>query len=129
MIGPNSVRQELAMANDIISLTQFKNDASGWIERLQNQPPIVLTQNGEGKAVVQSYENWQQQRFAIALLKRVVRGQVDAAAGRTVPHEQVMAEVMTLIDEAVARKQEKKKQPVKAPVKASGKTSLIRRRG
>jgi prevent-host-death family protein len=117
------------MANGIISLTQFKNDASGWIERLQNQPPIVLTQNGEGKAVVQSYENWQQQRFAIALLKRVVRGQVDAAAGRTVPHEQVMAEVMTLIDEAVARKQEKKKQPVKAPVKASGKTSLIRRRG
>ena len=32
------------MANDIISLTEFKNDASGWIERLQSQPPVVLTQ-------------------------------------------------------------------------------------
>lgn len=39
---------------DIISLTEFKNDASGWIERLQSQPPVIITQNGRGRAVVQS---------------------------------------------------------------------------
>jgi prevent-host-death family protein len=87
------------MPTDIISLTEFKNDASGWIERLQSQPPVVLTQNGRGKAVVQSYESWQQQRFAMALLKRVIQGQTDAEAGRTIPHEQVMAEVHALIDQ------------------------------
>lgn len=85
------------MPNDIISLTEFKNDASGWIERLQHQPPVVLTQNGRGKAVVQSYESYQRQRFAIALLKRVLQVQADAAAGRTIPHEQVMAEVRARI--------------------------------
>lgn len=85
------------MSNDIISLTEFKNDASGWIERLQHQPPVVLTQNGRGKAVVQSYESWQRQRFAMALLKRVLQGQADAAAGRTIPHEQAMAEVRARI--------------------------------
>ena len=44
------------MPDDIISLTEFKNDASGWIERLQSQPPAVLTQNGRGRAVVSSYD-------------------------------------------------------------------------
>ena len=91
------------MPTDIISLTEFKNDASGWIERLQNQPPVVLTQNGRGKAVVQSYESYQQQRYAIALLKRVIQGQADAAAGRTIPHAQVMAEVYALIDAEAAK--------------------------
>ena len=37
---------------EIISLTEFKSDASGWIKRLQKQPPVVLTQNGRGSAVV-----------------------------------------------------------------------------
>jgi len=31
------------MPSDIISLTEFKNDAAGWARRLQSQPPIVLT--------------------------------------------------------------------------------------
>ena len=37
---------------EIISLTEFKSDASGWIERLQHQEAVVLTQNGRGRAVV-----------------------------------------------------------------------------
>ncbi len=90
------------MPTDIISLTEFKSDASGWIERLQNQPPVVLTQNGRGKAVVQSYESYQQQRYAMALLKRIVQGQTDAAAGLAIPHEQVMAEVYAAIDAIAA---------------------------
>jgi predicted transcriptional regulator len=40
----------------------------------------------------------------MALLKRVVQGQVDAAAGRMIPHEQVMAEVRALIDAEIAKK-------------------------
>ena len=44
------------MPDDIISLTEFKNDASGWIACLQSQPPVVLTQNGRGRAVVLSYD-------------------------------------------------------------------------
>jgi prevent-host-death family protein len=116
------------MPTDIISLTEFKNDASGWIERLQRQPPVVLTQNGRGKAVVQSYESWQQQRFAMALLKRVVPGQADAAAGLAIPHEQVMAEVYTSID-AVAC--EKAAVPRAKPVrsKSTKGAPLTRRRG
>lgn len=78
---------------DIISLTQFKNDASGWIERLQSQPPIVLTQNGRGRAVVQSYESYQQTRDAMAMLSIVARGATDASAGRVTPHDKVFSDL------------------------------------
>jgi prevent-host-death family protein len=118
------------MPNDIISLTEFKNDASGWIERLQHQPPVVLTQNGRGKAVVQSYESYQQQRYAMALLKRVVQGQADAAAGRTIAHEQVMAEVYALIDDIAAEKTAVKAAAKKAaPREAKAAPAARRRRG
>jgi prevent-host-death family protein len=105
------------MPTDIISLTEFKNDASGWIERLQSQPPVVLTQNGRGKAVVQSYESYQQQRYAMALLKRVIQGQADAAAGRMVSLEQVKAKAQAVIDAAVARENEASAQGAKRSAK------------
>ena len=117
------------MPHDIISLTDFKNDASGWIERLQHQPPVVLTQNGRGKAVVQSYESYQQQRYAMALLKRVVQGQTDAAAGRTIAHEQVMAEVYALIDDIAAEKAAVKAAAKAAPRDAKTAPVARRRRG
>lgn len=116
------------MPTDIISLTEFKNDASGWIERLQHQPPVVLTQNGRGKAVVQSYQSYQQQRYAMALLKRVIQGQADAAAGRTIPHEQVMAEVYALIDDIAADKAAAKAATRTAPRNAKGTPTARRRR-
>jgi prevent-host-death family protein len=92
------------MPTDIISLTEFKNDASGWIERLQHQPPVVLTQNGQGRAVVQSYDAYRQQQFAMALMRRVLAAQAADHAGQTIPHEQVMAEVRARIQARVAAK-------------------------
>jgi prevent-host-death family protein len=80
------------MPTDIISLTEFKNDASGWIERLQHQPPVVLTQNGRGKAVVQSYEGYCQTELELALLRRLAMAHADVAAGRTKSTEEVMAQ-------------------------------------
>ena len=79
------------MPTDIISLTEFKNDASGWLERLQSQPPVVLTQNGQGRAVVQSLESYRQMQFEMALLRRLTMAQADLAAGRTQSTEEVFA--------------------------------------
>ncbi len=79
-------------SEDIISLTQFKSDASGWLERLQTQAPVVLTQNGRGRAVVQSYEGYQHTQFQLALLTRLNRALADHKAGRTKPQEQVFAD-------------------------------------
>lgn len=77
---------------EIISLTAFKSDASGWVKRLQNQPPVVLTQNGRGVAVVQSYEAYRQQQDSLAMMQIVAQGEADIRAGRVVSQEEAFAQ-------------------------------------
>ncbi|MGO1540655.1 MAG: type II toxin-antitoxin system prevent-host-death family antitoxin [Luteimonas sp.] len=78
---------------DITSLANFKSDASGWIERLQHQGAVVLTQNGRGRAVVQSYEAYRQMQDSLAMMQIVVQGEADIRAGRTTPHEEVFTDL------------------------------------
>lgn len=96
--------KKLFMASeDIISLTEFKSDASGWLERLQSRPPVVLTQNGRGRAVVQSYEGYQHAQFQLALLMRLNRALADVPAGRTKSQEQVFADARTRLKKRLAK--------------------------
>lgn len=89
---------------EIISLTAFKSDASGWIKRLQNQPPVVLTQNGRGRAVVQSYEAYRQMLAELALLRRVRQVEADVAAGRTYSTQEVFADARERLNAKLAQK-------------------------
>lgn len=84
---------------EIISLTEFKNDASGWIDRLQHQPPVILTQNGKGRAVVQSYEAWQQSQNTLAMLQVIARADADVTTGRTFTTEEVFASAQARLNE------------------------------
>ena len=79
------------MADDIISLTDFKSRASGWIERLQSQPPVVLTQNGRGRAVVLSYDAFRAMQLEMALLRRLALAEDDRKAGLAEPQGRVLA--------------------------------------
>jgi prevent-host-death family protein len=90
------------MPNDIISLTEFKTNATGWIKRLQEQPPIVLTQNGKGRAVVQSYDEYERTQIQVAVLLRVNHALADDRAGRTIPHAEVMREMRELLNQRLA---------------------------
>jgi prevent-host-death family protein len=78
------------MSDPIISLSDFKSDASQWLKRLQEESDaVVLTQNGRASAVVQSYETYQRQQQALLMLKLLAQGEADIAAGRTFPQEEV----------------------------------------
>ncbi len=78
------------MSAPIISLSDFKSDASQWLKRLQEESDtVVLTQNGRASAVVQSYETFQRQQQALLMLKLLAQGEADIAAGRTIPQEEV----------------------------------------
>lgn len=92
-IGPNSDLSAAMATEDIISLTEFKSDAAKWIERLQHQEAVVLTQNGRGRAVVQSYEAYRQTQESLAMLKIVAQGEADIRAGRLTPQDKVFADL------------------------------------
>jgi prevent-host-death family protein len=82
------------MNDPIISLSDFKSDASQWLKRLQEESDsVVLTQNGRASAVVQSYETFQRQQQALLMLKLLAQGEADIAAGRLIPQEEVFAKL------------------------------------
>ena len=88
------------MSTDVISLTDFKNDATAWLERLQNQPPIVLTQNGKGRAVVLSLDAFRQIEAEMALMARLMSAKADVAAGKAKTTDEVFEAARRRLAEA-----------------------------
>ena len=80
------------MSDPIISLSDFKADASQWLKRLQEaSDAVVLTQNGRASAVVQSFESYQRQQQALLMLKLVTQGEADIRAGRLTAQDDAFA--------------------------------------
>lgn len=55
--------------------------------------PLVITQNGEAKAVLQDVGSWESTQEALALLKLLALGRDDMAAGRTASVEGLAARI------------------------------------
>jgi prevent-host-death family protein len=51
--------------------------------------PVIITQNGEGTAVLQDLESYEATRRSLAMLKLVAQGERDLARGRTVSNAEV----------------------------------------
>ena len=77
-----------------ISLSDFKSDASQWLKQLQeDRNTVVLTQNGRGSAVVQSYDSFQRQQQSLAMLKLMAQGEADIRNGDVQSQDAVFAAV------------------------------------
>lgn len=81
------------MSEHILSLSDFKADASKLLKRMREHDatPLVLTQNGRASAVVQNYDEYQKLQESLAIMKVIAMGEADIAAGKFVPQEQVFA--------------------------------------
>lgn len=51
----------------------------------EKREPMVITQNGEAKAVIQDVASFEQTQETLALLKLLALGNQDIEAGRTTP--------------------------------------------
>ncbi len=79
------------MHNDIISLTDFKNDASGWVGRLQSQPPVVLDAERPRPGSRVELRRIQGDAAEVALLTRMANTDDDHKAGRAKSQQQVLS--------------------------------------
>ncbi|MCG6117256.1 MAG: type II toxin-antitoxin system Phd/YefM family antitoxin [Aquimonas sp.] len=57
----------------------------------EDREPLVITQNGEAKAVLQDVASYEQTQETLALLKLLALGQQDFEAGRVRPAAEVIA--------------------------------------
>lgn len=60
--------------------------------------PIVITQNGEPKAVLQDPESYENMRNAIGILKLISQGEDDIRKGNATSQDEVFSELEALLD-------------------------------
>lgn len=82
----------MKIKEDIRPVTYLKSKAADLLAQINaTHRPVVITQNGEARAVLQDPESYEQMRRAIGLLKLVAQGEEDVRDGRTVSQEEVFA--------------------------------------
>jgi prevent-host-death family protein len=78
------------MREDLRPITYLKSKAADLLDQINaTHRPVVITQNGEARAVLQDPESYEQMRRAIGLLKLVAQGESDVQAGRTMAADEV----------------------------------------
>ena len=76
----------MKLATQIRPISYLKAHASEIVRDLaQHGPSMVITQNGEAKAVIQDIHSYEQTQETMALLKVLALGQQEFADGRVAP--------------------------------------------
>jgi prevent-host-death family protein len=66
------------------------NAAEVLLDLAERREPMVITQNGEAKAVIQDVGSYEETQETLALLKLLALGNGDIEAGRTRPAREVV---------------------------------------
>jgi prevent-host-death family protein len=79
-------------SSQIKSISYLKSNAAEVLDQLARQrEPLVITQNGEAKAVIQDVASYDETQNTLALLKVLALGNQDVEAGRLTPVAQVVS--------------------------------------
>jgi prevent-host-death family protein len=79
-------------ASQVKPISYLKANAAEVLAHLAEQrEPLVITQNGEAKAVLQDVASFDETQETLALLKILALGNQDVAAGKVKPLAEVVA--------------------------------------
>lgn len=79
-------------SSQVKPISYLKANAAEVLLRLADQrEPLVITQNGEAKAVLQDVASFEETQETLSLLKILALGQQDVAAGKVKPVADVVA--------------------------------------
>ncbi len=82
----------MGLKDDIRSVTYMKARAADLLDQInQQERPVVITQNGEPRAVMLAPDAYDRMRRAIGLLKLIALGEQDIRAGKTEDHDALFA--------------------------------------
>jgi len=78
------------MATDIRPITFLKARAADLLNQINDtHRPVIITQNGEPRAVLQDPDSYEAMRNAIGILKLLALGEEEVRRGETSDHEAV----------------------------------------
>jgi prevent-host-death family protein len=80
-------------STQIKPISYVKSHAAELLDRIaEEREPIVITQNGEARAVLVDIASYEQTQETLALLKVLAIADKEIEAGESVPIEEVLAE-------------------------------------
>ena len=89
----------MKISTDIKPVTYLKSRAKDMLEQVnETHRPIIITQNGEPRAVLQDTESYENMRNTIGLLKLISLGEEDIRKGQSKPQADVFSDLEKLLD-------------------------------
>jgi prevent-host-death family protein len=88
------------LTSDIKSVTYLKSRAADLLNQInETHRPIIITQNGDARAVLQDPISYENMRNAIGILKLISQGEADIRSGKVESQEDVFKEIEAKLKE------------------------------
>ena len=88
------------ITRDIRPVTYLKSRAAELLNQInETQRPVIITQNGEPRAVLQDPISYQNMRNAIGILKLISQGEADIRDGKVKSQEDVFKDIEDTLKE------------------------------
>ena len=88
------------LTSDIKSVTYLKSRAADLLNQInETHRPIIITQNGDARAVLQDPISYENMRNAIGILKLISQGETDIRSGKVKSQEDVFNEIEAKLKE------------------------------
>ena len=82
------------LKKDIRPITYLKTRASDLLKQVnETQRPVIITQNGEPRAVLQDPKSYEDMRYALGLLKLISQGEEDIRKGKVRSQDEVFSRI------------------------------------
>ena len=80
----------MTITKDIKSVTYLKSRAADLLEQINTtHRPVIITQNGEPRAILQDPQSYENMRNTIGLLKLISQGESGIESGKTKTQKEV----------------------------------------
>ena len=90
------------ITKDIKSVTYLKSQAACLLEQINNtHRPVIITQNGEPRAILQDPQSYEHMRNAIGLLKLISQGEKDIKSRKVKTQSEVFDNIEKKLREKV----------------------------
>ncbi len=91
----------MSIQDDIRPVTYLKSRTADLLKQVnETHRPVIITQNGEPRAVIQDPGSYESMRNALGLLKLISQGEEDIRKGRV----RAQQEVFSRIERAITRR-------------------------
>ena len=86
------------ISQDIKPVTYLKTRAADLLKQInETHRPVVITQNGEPKAILQDPKSYENMRNAIGILKLISQGENDIRSGKSQSQRKVFENIQNFL--------------------------------